>query len=97
MTDIDVIATIPIRADAADAARPHLIELADATRAEEGCISYRLYESQAAAGVFVTVERWRGQPDLDAHMRSPHIAKAFAVLTELLAGEVAIHPLTPVD
>ena len=96
MTDIDVVATIPIRPEAAESARPHLLELADATRAEEGCRSYSLFESRSAPGVFVTVERWREQSDVDAHMRSPHIAKAFAVLTELLAGEVAIHPLTPV-
>jgi quinol monooxygenase YgiN len=36
MTDIDVVATIPLRPDAAEAARPHLAELAAATRAEEG-------------------------------------------------------------
>ena len=96
MTDIDVVATIPIRADAAEAARPHLIELATATRAEEGCLAYALSESAAVPGVFVTVERWRGQSDLDAHMTTAHIQRAFAVLTPMLAGEVAIHPLTPV-
>jgi len=96
MTDIDVVATIPIRPDAAEAARPHLLELAAATRAEEGCLSYALSESGAVPGLFVTVERWRGQSDLDAHMRTDHIARAFTALTPSLAGEVAIHPLQPV-
>lgn len=96
MTDIDVVATIPIRPDAAETARPHLLELAEATRAEEGCLSYELAESAAVPGTFVTVERWRDQADLDAHLRTPHVAKAFEVLTSSLVGEVAVHPLKPV-
>lgn len=96
MTDIGVVATIPIRPDAAEAAKPHLLELAAGTRAEEGNLSYELSESVSTPGVFVTVERWRGEADLDAHMKTDHIARAFAALTPLLAGEVAIHPLKPV-
>ena len=96
MTDIDVVATIPLRADAAEAAKPHLLELAAATEAEDGCLSYVLYESQATPGLFITVERWRAQEDLDAHVRTPHVAHAFEVLTPSLAGEVAINPLAPV-
>lgn len=96
MTDIDVVATIPIRADAAEAAKPHLLELAAGTRAEEGCLSYELHESAAVPGLFVTVERWRTEEDLAAHMRTEHVQRAFAVLTPSLAGEVAVHPLQPV-
>ena len=36
----------------------------------------------------------RSQADLDAHMGQPHVGKAFEVAGPLLAGEVAIHPLT---
>lgn len=59
-------------------------------------MSYELFESAAATGTFVTVESWRDQDDLDAHLQTAHVARAFEVAGPPLAGEVAIHPLAPV-
>lgn len=92
-----VIATIPVRAESVEEARAALRTLVAATRQEEGCLGYDLFESGAAPGVFVTVEEWVDQAALDAHMTMPHIGEAFAVLGGALAGEVGIHPLVPVD
>ena len=92
---LHVVATIPIRADAVDLAHSALAELVAATRAEEGCLAYEAFESAAAPGMFVTVEEWRSQDDLDQHMATPHVARAFEVLGPSLEGEVAIHPLQP--
>lgn len=99
MTDapLHVVATIPIRADAVDQAHAALADLVAATRAEEGCLAYEAYESGAAPGLFVTVEQWRSQADLDQHMSTPHVARAFEVLGPVLEGEVAIHPLQPLQ
>lgn len=94
-TTLHVVATIPIRADSVELARTALAELATVTRTEEGCVAYAAFESGAAPGVFVTVEEWRAQADLDQHMTTPHIARAFEVLGPHLEGEVAIHPLQP--
>lgn len=91
-----VIATIPIQPDRVEDARAALTTLVAATRGEEGCVAYDLFESGAAPGTFVTVEEWADQAALDAHMTTPHIAAAFEALGGALAGEVAIHPLTPV-
>lgn len=97
MTELHVVATIPVKAEHVEAMRGPLTQLAEATRQESGCLTYDLYESAAAPGVFVTVERWTGQDALDAHMKSPHVAAAFAAAGNALAGEVAIHPLSPVE
>lgn len=97
MSDLQVVATIPARPESVHDVRAALVELAAATRGEEGCLSYELFESGAAPGTFVTVESWRAQDDLDSHLASAHVARAFEVAGPLLAGEVAIHPLTPVD
>ena len=94
MSELRVVATIPTDPDAADAVRAGLAELVAATRAEEGCLAYDAYLSQAQPGVIVTIESWRGQEDLDAHMTSTHVAKAFETLGGVLTGDVAIHPLT---
>lgn len=97
MTDLRVVATIPAEPESEDLIRDVLTTLVTATRQEEGCVEYLLFESQAAPGVFVTIETWRAQADLDAHLQTPHLATAFAAAGDALNGEVAIHPLTPVD
>lgn len=96
MSELQVIATIPAKAGSEGAIRDALTTLVAATRTEEGCLAYDLYESASAPGTFVTVERWRSQADLDAHMGAPHVAEAFAGAGGHLAGDVQIHPLTPV-
>ena len=96
MPDIDVVALITAKPGSEDAVREALSELVEPTRAEEGCIDYYLTVSAADPTVFVTVERWRSQENLDAHMRTPHIAAAFAAAGEHLAAPPAIHPLQPV-
>jgi quinol monooxygenase YgiN len=91
-----VVATVPIDPARATEAAPALAALAEASRGDEGCLSYDVFESAATPGLFVTVEAWRSQADLDAHMAQPHVATAFEVAGPLLTGEVAIHPLKPV-
>jgi quinol monooxygenase YgiN len=44
----------------------------------------------------VTVESWRSQADLDAHLRTTDIATALAAADGHLAGDIAIHPLVTV-
>jgi quinol monooxygenase YgiN len=96
MSELRVVATIPTDPAAGAAVRAGLAELVAATREEEGCLAYDAFESATSPGVFVTIESWRGQDDLDAHMTTPHIARAFEVLGGVLVGEVAIHPLTAI-
>lgn len=101
MTDLPegalrVVATIPTDPDQAADTGAALAALAAASLAEEGCLSYEVFESAAAPGTFVVVEAYGSQADLDAHMTSPHIAEAFTVLGARLAGDIAIHPLRQV-
>lgn len=70
-----------------------LEELVTATRTEEGCISYELRVAADAPHVFVTIEKWRSHDDLDQHMKSEHITKAFSIAGPLLAGQPSIYPL----
>ena len=90
MSDLRVVATIPVKPESVEALRPALNALADATRAEEGCLSYDLFESAAAPGYFVTVEEWR------SHMKSEHVGAAISAAAEHMAGDFAVHPLIPV-
>ncbi len=91
-----VVATIVALPDSHDVVRAALVELVTATRDEEGCVTYELFESGAAPGTFITVETWRSAEDLAAHMTTPHIAAALAATEGHLALPPGIHPLTPV-
>ncbi len=93
MSELHVVATIPVKPEAAEEAATALAELAVTTRAEDGCLSYDLYESLATPGTFITVELWRSKEDLDAHLGSAHVQKALTDFAGQLSGEVAVHPL----
>jgi len=97
MADLHVVATIPARPGSEEVVREALSTLAAATQGHEGCLSYQLFESAAAPGTFVTVETWRRQEDLDAHLASQDIATAMGAAEGHLAGDIAVHPLHPVD
>ncbi len=73
--------------------RAALKKRAEASRGDKGCIGYEVYESASTPGTFVTVEKWESQDDLDAHMKTPHVADAFATQGDAI-DNVAIHPLT---
>ena len=96
MAELDVVALIPASPGSEDVVRHALTTLAAATRDHEGCLHYELFESAAAPGTFVTVERWTAQEHLDAHMATDDIATALGAVEGHLAGDVAIHPLRPV-
>lgn len=96
MSEIHVVATIPASAGSEDGIRAALSTLVEATRQEEGCVSYDLFESASAPGTFVTLERWADQAALDAHFSTPHVAAAFAGADGHLAGDVVVHPLVRV-
>ena len=85
MSELHVVATIPVKAEHVESLRKALAGCR-ATRQEPGCLAYDLYQSAAAPGVFVTVERWTDQAALDAHMQSPHVAAAFAAADGALAA-----------
>lgn len=97
MPDLAVVALIKAKPGSESVVRDALTALVPPTRQEGGCIAYSLYESVTEAGTYVTIETWRAQSDLDAHMQSDHIKATFAAAGDALAGAPAIHVLTPID
>jgi quinol monooxygenase YgiN len=94
---LPVVAVITAKPGFEELVREALSELVAPTRDEPGCLSYSLYQSSADPAVFVTVESWQGAGDLDAHMKTDHIAATFAKAGDALAGAPMIHPLVPLD
>ncbi len=78
----------------ATAAPGHRRELVDAARAvtaasrgDDGCLSYTFAADLGDPVVFVSVEVWRDQAALDAHMTHDHTRRFVSAVGGLLAGE----------
>jgi quinol monooxygenase YgiN len=97
MSDLNVIAVIKAKPGCEAVLQEALSALTDASREEEGCRSYELFQSASDPSAFVTVEKWRSQADLDEHAKTPHVAQAFQAAGEIVAEPPAIHPLKPVS
>lgn len=95
MPDLTVVAVLVAKPGQEDVVRDALVRLVPPTLAEQGCLAYELSESATSPGTFVTVESWRSQADLDAHLGTPHVQQALAQAGEALAAPPAVHPLVP--
>ncbi|MEO6886250.1 MAG: putative quinol monooxygenase [Jatrophihabitantaceae bacterium] len=95
MSEISTVAIITAKPGSAEQVEQALQTLAEGTHAEEGCLHYSLHRGLQDPNVFVTIEKWRSQEDLDTHAKSAHIAAAFATMGEHLAGRPTIVPATP--
>ena len=93
---IHVMASIEVKPEHAAAVRVQLTELAGRTRGEAGCVSYELFQRADKPHVFRTVEEWRTQADVDAHMKTPHVAAAVASAGPLFAAPLEIVSYTKV-
>lgn len=95
MSDLRVVAVIPVKPGSVQAMRETLNGLAEASRGHQGCTGYEVFESASAPGTFLTVETWRGRADHDAHLRTGDVVTALGAADGHLAGDIAIHPLQP--
>lgn len=62
-------------------------ELIEKSRAEEGCISYNLYES--LDGKYLTfIEEWKDEKAIETHNNSDHFKSIVPKIRELTDGEM---------
>ena len=81
-----VILRLAARPDTVEALKPTLLELAAESRKEKDCISYHVLQNQADPCDFTLVEEWTNEAALDAHLKTQHVATAFAKGGPLLAN-----------
>lgn len=67
--------------------------VAAASRAEDGCLNYRIFQATDDENAFVIVEEWADDAALQAHFKTPHIAAFMPRLGPLLAAppDVGFH------
>jgi quinol monooxygenase YgiN len=50
-------------------------ELVIATRKEDGCIKYELYQDETDTAVLTMIEEWEDKDALDKHMKTEHFCR----------------------
>jgi quinol monooxygenase YgiN len=89
-----VIAHLRAHAGKGDEVAALAVPLIEATRQEDGCISYDLYRKITEPDVLVFVETWKSRAAVDAHFIEPHLKAFQAAMADLLA-EVRIEVVHP--
>lgn len=92
MAEVRVIARAVARKGKEDQLRALLQGMLVPTRAEQGCKSYELYESDSR-GRFYFDEAWESQAALDKHIATPHFKHLEQASGELLEGPFEVNIL----
>lgn len=82
-----IVGTVRLPASNLDAARPIMRRMAEASRAEEGCIEYGYAEDVFVPGLIHVKEIWADQASLDRHFSSAHIVEWRATWPSLGIGD----------
>jgi quinol monooxygenase YgiN len=72
---IKVVAKNKINVDKVEIVLSLYEELVNATREEEGCIAYELFQDVEDPSVLTMIEEWEDKPSLDQHMKTEHFMR----------------------
>ena len=71
--------------------------LVEPTHAESGCVLYALHQGTDDPSRLAFIERWASREELDAHLKSPHVAAILERAPELLgeSGDITVFEAVP--
>ncbi|MDF2944429.1 MAG: antibiotic biosynthesis monooxygenase [Herbinix sp.] len=83
---IKVVAKNKLMNDKIEVVKSLYEELVNATRKEDGCIKYELYQDDKDATVLTMIEEWVDKDALDKHMKTEHFLKIVPMVGEFVIG-----------
>jgi quinol monooxygenase YgiN len=85
---VHVLALLEFSSAIGGEVRSELAKLVAATRAEDGCLSYRAYvpEDAAARTRVMFQEQWRNRGVLERHLNTPHLLAFREATAPLMTG-----------
>lgn len=92
-----LFATVAAKAEFAAEVETALRKMVAPTRAETGCVSYALYSAAQQPGVFHLLEKYADDAALASHQQTAHFAALLESLTDKLASEIQIQPITALE
>ena len=87
---IVIAGTVRVRSERRDEAIGAMLEMADATRGEPGCLSYRFSADLTDRSTFFLFEEWESEDALARHFRTAHMEAFRRRIPDLAAGPSAI-------
>jgi quinol monooxygenase YgiN len=91
---IKVVARNYLKEGAKDDALKLIDELIDKTRAESGCISYELYQSERDPNEVTFIETWESAEALKTHAHSEHFTRIVPLLSGYQTQEMTVDTYT---
>ena len=82
-----IVGTVRLPPENLERARPAMLAMAQASRAEVGCLEYGYAEDVFVPGLIHVKELWSDQTALDAHFASAHIQTWRAAWPALEIGD----------
>jgi len=93
MSTVTVVAKVTAKKGFVESVRCELLKLIAPTRAEEGCLEYRLHQDQADPAVFIFYENWQSEACLARHMESDHFKNYLCAVDGRLEEKI-VHRMT---
>jgi len=87
---IVVAGRIQVKAEERGEAVRVALKMAEATRAEPGCISYRFYADISDPNAFFIFEEWESDAALAQHFQTPHMAEFQRQIPRFVGGPFEI-------
>jgi quinol monooxygenase YgiN len=81
---IKVVARNTVMKDKIDVVINLYEELVTATRKEDGCIKYELYQDATDSTVLTMIEEWEDKDALDKHMKTEHFCRIVPLVREFV-------------
>jgi quinol monooxygenase YgiN len=72
MTNIILCAILKAKAGQKVKLRDELLKLVEPSRAEKGCIEYKLHQSLEEDGTFLFYEIWASESEINEHVNTEH-------------------------
>ena len=68
-----IAGTVRVPPENLAAFKPHMAAMLEASRAEDGCLTYSYAEDVAEPGLVRVFEAWRDQAAIEAHFQADHM------------------------
>ena len=96
-SDVIVIASAKAKPGKETELERALREVAGPTRAQPGCVEFRLIRPAGVRSTFIGVERWASEADHQEHLKGAHVQTLLQRIAEILAEAPTIVSYDVID
>jgi quinol monooxygenase YgiN len=92
-----LVATFTVKPDTRDKYIQAMMANIEASRKEPGVVLYRAYQVTGDPTKFVSVEFYKDKAAFDAHLKSPHVMKVSETFKDILAKDIDVVFVSPLQ